>query len=537
MIRVLIIDDEYLIRELIKNSINWEELGFKIVGEAKNGEEALKMIDEIYPDLIVVDINIPFINGLELCSIVHKNKSDIRMIILTGYCEFEYARKAIKYGVSEYILKPISPNEFSKVLLKVKQGILIERHKNKYIDELETEKQNNMNLLKQNFLLEIISGETYITYDEIYGIFKKYNLDLSYKSIVVIAIEIDFLDEKWTDEIERQLWKFAVLNISSEVFSEYFNSVTFCDDNEKIITIANIQEGEEHKSLTSYHVVSQKIKNYIARYFSFTITIGISGVYDGLMNISKCYKEALCALGVKFEQGADRIIKYSLDTPLQNKTSFSYFDRNDLILDLRLGARNSYLERIENIFNMMSKQRIGRDYVHVVAMDLVSTAILYTDEINIDIHQYDVIKKYNYLEIIKSKETMDELKNWIIEFYESICNADRNRTKTVKLVETAKKYIDEEYSRTNICLENIAKKVYVNPSYLSSIFKKEIGISLVEYLTRYRMEKAKKLMNSSPNKLVSDIASQVGYSDPYYFSKCFKKIHGVSPSQYINTIK
>lgn len=532
MIRVLIIDDEYLIRKLIINSVDWVNLGFDIIGEAKDGEEALEKIEEARPELVIVDINIPFINGVELSKLIHERYPDIKSIIVTGYGEFEYARQAIEAGVLSYVVKPIIIEEFTQVLLNAKKEILNIMSRKKYIGQLEKEVQSSLEIYREkvlNSILNHVESEAKIRRK-----MESLGMTINPWNIRVITIEIDRLKQKFDTDNEKQLWRFAVYNISSEILEEYSNSVVFYGPEYRIVCVLN--ENDTSKMLNNSPLYRSfiSIKDLIKQYFDFTVTIGIGECCDYYKNIKMSYEQSLAALESKFFYGNDRLITYSADDTFSWGNSQPIEDTANIMLMLRIGDESKITEFISNFFHNVHQGRLSKSCINYLAVELLNTASKFLAENNLELSEI-FGRDIDFTELIKQQETIIDLKHWITSTFKDVLELVRKnkRSKTFRIVDKAKRYIEANYVNEELSLEEIAANVYVNPSYLSKIFKKELRCSIIEYLIELRIGKAKDIMDISPVIQIADIAKRVGYTDPFYFSKSFKKVFGISPSKYL----
>lgn len=535
MIGVLIVDDEYLIRDIIKDSVNYEALGFEITGEAEDGMQALKKVEELAPQLIILDINIPFINGIELSKIVKEKYPDIKIVILTGYSEFEYAKECIKIGVSDYVLKPIDPDNFRRILLDIKNDITKETNQKQYLNKLEKEVRSSSDVIKEHFLNKLILERT-LTEAFITEQMLKFDLNLHEKEIVVATIYIDNIQYKWDGDEDRKLYRYAVLNLSGEIFSELKSSTVFCGPDNHIICIASTicdKAGNHDKDIIS---VCRRVANSVSEFWGFTVTIGIGGVCDGYGNIHISYRESILAIQEKFFKGYGRIIKYreiSFANRLQQPFKVKSNEREVLIL-LRTGNREAYLELINGLKKEMIKVRPSIETIRMVYSNLAMVVQKYAWENNLKTEEV-ISEQEKYIDCINGIETIEDLNNWVIGLFDKVIKDvnDKNKTRTVHIVEKARKYIEENYLKPDISLEEISERIFINPSYLSKVFKREMKYSVIEYLTDLRMKKAKEIMDESPDLRIGFVANKVGYSDPFYFSKLFRKYYGVAPSKYI----
>lgn len=354
MFNLAIVDDESLFRQFLKKVLPWDELGFNICWEARDGEDALNLIKTVPPHLMLVDITMPFIDGIELTKRLKQDYPSINVILVTGHEEFEYARTALRLGVSDYLLKPFTADELKATIEKIKEKL---------------DKENN--------------------------------------------------------------WIFS--NVASDTSDNFYYPRSFYD---------------------------------------------------------------------KF------------------------------IIELRHLNHEFIKKSIDDTFSTIESNNLSSDYIYGICTSLISLGLAYLSENNITIDQC-FEKGYSPYNTLKQCKTLLEVTIFIKDFFNSIISfkASNKPSKTKNLVDKTKKYIDENYANSDLCLDLICKHVYVNESYLRSLFKKEIGITITDYITQTRMNKAKELI-SKGNIRYSELSEAVGYNDASYFSKCFKKYFGVTPKEY-----
>lgn len=525
MINVVIIDDEYLVRESIKKSLDWSSLGMQIAGEAKDGRQALELILSRNPDIVIVDINIPFINGIELSKKVRESNPAIKIIIVTGYGEFEYAREAIEAGVLKYLLKPIDSKELVQVLVKAQKEIDEEKKTKLYIESLE---KKNLTIEREKFLNKLVTGdEAEQTLKEKIGY---YSLGIGPEKLSVAVIVIDDIKDKFKEDREAELWKFAVSNISGEVFSEYFKSAVFYGPDQQIVVIFNnLMNGEIEIS----RQLCEKIRKTAKEYLKFTLTLGIGKVYNGYQNISRSYNEALYALKERFLLGFDRVIVYNSEKNF-NKASpgLHYYNRDYVLFELRVGNIENVKREIEKVFSELVMEKSSKEHSVFIAMNLMSLVLEFLNENNIG---PDEITSGDILETLTAKETNDSLKNFVLSTYlEAINRVFQKRNMGIsRTVEKAKNFIEKSLTDYDLSLEKVAENILINSSYLSSIFKQEMGVSITEYITTCRLNRAKELLDKGKCSSIEQLAYSVGYNDNGYFYKCFKRNFGLTPKKYI----
>lgn len=529
MQKIMIVDDEAIFRDYLRMTLPWQEYDFDICCEAKNGVEALELVRIHMPDIALVDINMPFMDGLELTAQLKALYPHMGIVLITGHSEFEYARKALKLGVEDYILKPFSKEELILTMLKLQKRII-------EVQEQKLTLQDNIALLKEGILNQLISNdymdEEQITKRKLEGLgYVPYS-----QCFQVTCIEIDHLDQKWNKASEKLLWKYAVTNILNELMEIQGNHIVFNGPEGRIICILEFENGSEDRKpyLDGY----EKLCSLIKKYLKFTVTIGVGSKNKGYKAIRASYIEALEALQQKFILGNDRLIDFEQHVDGSVTTGFiSSVPSEQLLIHLRMHDWNALETKLHHIFEEIRLQRLSIEYTYVICMGLVSLCLSHVTEKGHPIEDCFGEDFFPYSEVMKL-DSIEAAQQWILELFQMVVQYTRlhKPTKSNKMAAAAKLYIEQQYSNPDLQLEEVANHVYVNSSYLRALFKKEIGMTITDYVTFIRMQKAKEILGRGSYKL-ADIAEQIGYNDPAYFSRCFKKYYGYPPSEYENSKK
>ncbi|WP_019914659.1 response regulator [Paenibacillus sp. HW567] len=521
---VMIVDDESIFREYLRGVLDWGTLGFEISAEAKNGVEALELCAANPVDIALIDITMPFMDGLKLTEKLKEQYPEMSIVLITGHNEFEYARTALKLGVEDYILKPFSRDELMLTLLKLQQ-----EHQ-KVQKENFTYKENQQ-LVKESFLNQLISGDCILTDQEIRNRLEQYNIPVQNPVFVVACIEIDHIDRKWEKISERLLMKYAVTNILNETLDDSWKHHIFNGPEGRIIGLIEHVDHQNHMStyLDGYRRLGELIKKYL----NFTITIGIGRSKEGFRDIRESYQEALVALQSKFVLGHDRVITYESVAVEVGKQAFYPVEVNEeLLIELRMRNAERVQHILDRVFDSILERRLSMDYVYVICIGLISVNLAYIQELGHPIEECFGENFFPYNEIRKF-ESLEMTFEWITELFHKAIRytGQYKNTRAAKIAQSAKAYIEQCYPDPELQLEQVAQHVFINASYLRAVFKKEFGMTLSDYITQYRMKKAKEQLGQGGLRL-SDIAESVGYSDAGYFSKSFKKFYGYSPSDY-----
>ena len=535
---VMIVDDEFYFREALKVSLPWKDLGFCICGEAKNGKDALDKVSDLKPDIILVDINMPIMDGLEFIQEIRTMELDSKIIILSGHSEFQYAKQALQLGVHNYILKPVNEKELTDALTEIKNAIEWENNIKIEFNRLEQQVKESMPLLREKFLNELLQGNITRNGGDIARKMAYLNLCFSSDYYRVTTIEINREeDDQWNDE-DLQLWKFAVSNIACELLGEFFTHEVCYDSNDHICLIigSNQNSPENHLLLESR---LEAIRAAVSRHLNFTVTIGVGNEKKALMDISASYKESLVALKNMLTEGKDRVISYCSVEGSEIKVNlFTAGHRNRLLIGMRTGDSKEVLNLIHQIFMDIREENIHHEILYLICVEMVSVCMEFIVETGLALNEVLPNNLVNIIDEIQSKRSIHEIEVWIARVFSDALEAAKRikNSKTSALIEGVKKYIRENYHRDDITIDEIARNLYVNYAHLCFLFKRDTGLTINEYLTEFRMNRAKELFDAG-SSLVLDIASRVGYADANYFGKCFKKYFGLAPSKYIENKK
>ena len=537
MYRVFLVEDEIVVREGIRNNIPWEKTPYSLVGEAPDGEMALSMIQDIKPDILITDIRMPFMDGLTLSKIVKKTLPWIKIIILSGHDEFEYAREAISVGVEEYLLKPVSSQDMIKVLEKTAKRIDDEKKNLLDIEKLRAQVRSSTDFFRDRWLFDFFTGKIPAAAAIEQG--KEFGIELLARSYSVLSAGIISSSEKEGQYIEGQF--IPVKIIFQSIMEKYANTVWF-QENEKCyaILIKEIShyDGENSGSSIeeSVYIIAQALKHEIERNTECKLMIGIGPTVERIGEVTRSYSAAKKIINHGISQGLSLIADSSIlpheengfdPSPLLNIdgdmffTKLKYIAKNDLDAIIQ-----EYTEFLGNNFNENQMP------VFFVFGEIIVAASKIVEALGGDIRKVAPfsLKRDDIQDIAGSREFFLEkvktLLSAVIE-YRDTHTAGRYRSVIVK----AREYIDRNFSSTDITLYSTAAHVGISPNHLSTVFAQETGEKFIEYLTRVRMEKAKDLLRNTGMKSV-DIAWETGFNDPHYFSSIFKKNTGFSPREY-----
>ncbi len=534
-IKVFLVEDEMVIRRGIKNSIDWEKEGYIFCGEASDGELAYPMIIKEKPDILITDIRMPFMDGLELCKLVKEELPNIKILILSGYDEFDYAKEAIRLGVTEYLLKPISSGKLLEALNGVSESIRREKEDKDLVRKYMEEMRENTEHEKQKFFEQMIAGN--LSMADALETGKKYEMNLSagMYNLLLFRFTLGEENRKSGELLGEAEYAIKKLTERLEYVFEFQRDVEgwaflLMADNEE-------QMSERVKGL------SKDLEEIMKNYSTIAYFGGIGQPVARLRELEESFREAERALAARFTMELNRIISVEDIRMAQNVdtlddieiTSFGEIEKTRTMLEkfLNNGAEDEIDEFVDVYINELPEENLKsvlmRQYI---IMDAYIVMMSFCEKIE-GIEGEMQAQSEELKNSMKTIQTLEEIKNYIRMLLKKIIGVRDTISgrRYSDIIEIAKDQIRKTYMSDEISLNTIAAEVGMSPSYFSSIFSKEMGKTFVEYLTEIRMDRAKELLMCSSMK-TSEIGYEVGYKDPHYFSYIFKKTQNCTPKEF-----
>lgn len=522
-LKIMIVDDEENERNLLKVCINWPELEMEIAQEASSGIEALDMLDEFTPDIIITDICMPFMDGIEFGRLALEASPSVRIIVLTAYDEFNYAKEGIKIGIDDYLLKPVKSEELKGALLKLKSVIESERLQKMEYDKVKKQLEESLPYFKEKFLNELL-------HDSSMG--NKANSRLEYfevayfkSNIQVALIETLYCDKEYTEE-QSYLLRIKSTEIVRRFFGEDSKIEVFTDYTQKIVVL----NGNPKIELVEY---CEKIKLILVNRLKCSVSIGVGKRYESPDMAGKSYFEACEALNYKILFGKNHVVSYSDTNITPNVCNIRMDTISELCFAVKIGIVDEALAIINGIFEEFYVEGVKSvDYIRVISINIVTGILNSITELGLkynDVFEDFSLPYNNVLKIDTVPDMIEYLKEITILTIESVKSIHRGKTNNI--VKDITNYLNENISNPHLSLSGVAKTFHFNSSYLSRIFKQKTNYSFIDFITRLRIEKASSLFRTTDLKLY-EVAEKVGILDPKYFSKCFKKHTGLSVNEY-----
>lgn len=531
MLKVFLVEDEFVVREGIKKNIDWKSHGYDFCGEASDGELAFPMIQKTKPDIVITDIRMPFMDGLELSKLIKKELPWVEIIILTGHEEFEYAKEAIKIGIAEYLLKPINGEELlsevDRVALKIEEHRKEREIREKYVKEME---ENSLRERKNLFQYLVIGNKSM---SELLELAERLDIDLSAMWYNIVLLKFQSKNHAHDEysgsliEIEQKL----------DSISDHENHVLVFDRNLEGKALLFKADSKEDLIQLQKSVI-EKIEAVMKEYEHVRYFGGIGVPVNRLRELPVSFERASHAFAHRYLVEESRILNssdmkqsvYSDETDFDiNEVSPKQLDRNKIREFLKTGDREEAIYFVEEFFKDLRtnamKSVMFRQYI---IMDAYFCVIDFLEGLQIpksEIEPLDITSG-----ILQNEEAA---MSYVVKI---IAKALELRDKTASnrygdVVDEIMTYIEKNYADEELSLNLLASHVNFSPNHLSMVFSQQTGQTLIKYVTDYRMNKAKELLRCT-NKKSSIVSMEVGYKDPHYFSYLFKKTQGMTPTQY-----
>ncbi|ANE45153.1 transcriptional regulator [Paenibacillus swuensis] len=547
MHKLLLVEDEEEVRESVLQEIDWNRYGYEVIDKAENGKDAIECIERNVPDVVVTDIRMPFMDGMQLSEWIRAHYPTTKIIILTGHDEFEYAQKAVKLQIDEYVLKPFSSQELIIVLKRLKDQLVSEMEQKENIHLLEEHYRKSLPVLREVFLSSLVS--TTMRRNEIEEKAYTYNLDLSGSGYVVSVLSIDdpgtklagnspvVISPSLKDSKDRQLQLFAVLNIAQEISIAHSIGHVFIH-HDHIIMLSVSGEEDPERIMERLLTVLEEIRQSTEKYLKITLTIGVGTVVSEISQINYSYKDANQALDYRMILGTNRVICINdVETRFAEKLRFDELKEHALLRGIKVGTPQEMKSVVDELFAGVTDTNISvKDYqiflVEIVTSILTAAKDLGTgmDEIfGADFDPFAEIRGFTHV---------DQAMEWILHLCLNIMGHISNQRQYAykSLVDQAKDYAKAHYHETDVSINKVCGHLHISAGYFSSIFKKECKTTFVAYLQQIRMEAAQEMLRTTDLKLF-EIAEKVGFAEPNYFSFSFRKLYGISPKEYRNSMK
>ncbi len=537
MFKLLVVEDEEMIRNKILQNINWKENGFDEVFQASDGVEALEIVKNHTVDILITDIQMPKMSGIELIREVKSTNKHIKTVIITAYAEFEYAKESVKLNVNDYILKPFKSKDLLEIVIRLVEEIHRERSERIEIENLRKKLRENRKILQEKLLNDLLGNNFVGDIDNSLDY-----LDMSFmknREFFIAAVNIDNFVEMMKDESEEQKYIFnlSLFNYVTKFLLEYDMNNDISTILTPVYTVINYKIDQiviaVFQDVDTCIPVIEALSESSRKELGFGITIGIGNTYQNLAHTHISYKEACSAAMLGCVYGRGIVYKFN-DLNLGNKVyskQLHILVETKLYDDLKVGAFDEIKKDIVEIITQIKNSKLELDTINTVIYNIMLLSCKTINELGFNV--FEIMGEDFSLHFdVKEIDNLIQLEEWFMSFFSRVNEyiTQKRSNRNENLIAKVKEYVDCNYVN-NITLTSISKDFGISSGYLSVLFNDYIGQKFIDYLSNLRIQKAKNLLKSTDMKIY-EIADKVGYRDAYYFSTAFKKIVGINPTDY-----
>ena len=541
MLKIFLAEDEVVVRETIKRMIPWEELGFELVGEAADGEMALPLLIRQQPDLLITDIKMPFMDGLTLARLAKKEIPGLKVVILSGYDDFNYAKQAIGLGVEDYLLKPITKNALIERLSEIRSRYEHEKTQKEYYEKFQREMQAYEKNSSRDFFEALVGGSMDMM--EVYKRAEKLGLDIVAEAYNVLIFTMNCDEDFSGQRDEYSSWEAESLELLENFFAGHSSAMLFRSN---IFSYGVLLKGQRETIEENTRACVDEIRKILSRQDGrreWFLAVGQS--VERLSQIQKSYHTASRAFSQRYLYD-ENILYYDEMETMEHPGGQAETEDNAYLQKVDVNALNpAILQKFLSNGLQEETENFVKDYFYAIGQEPMESLVFRNYVIlNVRFSVISFIKGLgcdtNEMESADTEEVLAEsgknMESAIAYAKKMISQAieirDQNSgNKNRSILKTAVDFIDSHYMDEEISLNTVANVANVSSNHFSALFSQNMGQTFIEYLTSLRMNKAKELLRCTGMRS-SEIAGEIGYKDAHYFSYLFKKTQGMTPSDY-----
>ena len=533
MYKILLVDDEILVRDAIRENIDWGKLDCELIGDCENGKQAVEFVKTHEVDIVLTDILMPYMDGMELSHFLHDNYPDILIVIFSGFGEFEYAKKAIQYNVSEYMLKPVTAMELTKVIGNMKEKLdsrKKEQRKMESLTQVSQDYHKNANVIRSKALdcLVKCTRDVQVSLDEL----ERMGITFQAASYRVAVFDIDTYSDMYQMDMDKQqesaLMAFVLFNVGDEIVVQEKAGVVYQEGNNRVCIIFAGNRTKEFSE--SIHRICHEIQEKVKEVIGLETSIGIGNWVRSPHELIYSYRLAAKAIDYRYLLGGNLLFDME-----EKKTDNSIFLINDLEIlteSIKSGDRRLMEKTLGQIETEIKSALVEKSYACIYLQQVIR-AIGNTCQSLSEEPEKIVAQREALLKAVTEQRMFSQAAALVEKYAQEVFDAlqELNSSNGQRQGMLAMDYIQKNYMDPCLSLNSICSYLNISTSYFSTIFKEMTGETFIEVLTRVRMEKAKELLENTTMKNY-EIAEKVGFSDPHYFGISFKKITGKTPTEY-----
>lgn len=527
--KVILADDEEEVLQSIRRKLDWESFGFEVVETFLNGRDVIEFLETQEADLVITDIRMPFMDGIELAKHISEDYPQIKVIIISGYGDFNYAKEAMVYRVADYVLKPVNAKEMGAVLQRAREELDREQEEKKSIRLLKSQYMEHLPIIRESLLNQLVSGN--VQKEELFEQLEKCEIRIGKAACwTAVLFQIDrFEQPAGAEKIDKQYASVYIRNLIQERFREEYNYAIFYSRLGECLIFGMKEPEQIGKILFRLNGIVRESR----RMMGLCLDVGVGKIKKELLEVEASFKEAREALLYRqMAKYGEVIYMEDIKLPEQDYILFDEKSKERIFSAIKFGDSNDIHAALQEIYEELKERNITGSGWQAWSVSVMNALLLFEQ-------QYPTVTetvfggRLDCMEILGRYKDMDSFLGWLetgallIGSYFEKERANKNKS----IIEIARERIQKKFADPEISLEAVAAEIGLTPNYFSSLFKKETGESFVEYLTRLRLEEAMRMLEETDEKIYS-VAEKTGYPDAGYFSYIFKKRYGISPIQY-----
>lgn len=533
MYKILLVDDEILVRDAIRENIDWGKLDCELIGDCENGKQAVEFVKTHEVDIVLTDILMPYMDGMELSHFLHDNYPDILIVIFSGFGEFEYAKKAIQYNVSEYMLKPVTAMELTKVIENMKEKLdsrKKEQRKMESLTQVSQDYHKNANVIRSKALdcLVKCTREVQVSLDEL----ERMGITFQAASYRVAVFDIDTYSEMYQMDMDKQqesaLMAFVLFNVGDEIVVREKAGVVYQEGNNRVCIIFAGNRTKEFSE--SIHRICHEIQKKVKEVIGLETSIGIGRWVRSPYELIYSYRLAAKAIDYRYLLGGNLL--FDMEEKKTDNSIFLINDLETLTEAIKSGDRRLMEETLGQIETEIKSALVEKSYACIYLQQVIR-AIGNTCQSLSEEPEKIIAQREALLKAVTEQRMFSQAAALVEKYAQEVFDElqELNSSSGQRQGMLAMDYIQKNYMDPGLSLNSICSYLNISTSYFSTIFKEMTGETFIEVLTKVRMEKAKELLENTTMKNY-EIAEKVGFSDPHYFGISFKKITGKTPTEY-----
>lgn len=529
-ISLCIIDDIVSVVDGVATQIDWKAHGITVCGTALNGENGLALIERLRPDIILTDIRMPKLDGLEMTKRVKEICPHSKVLLFTGYTDFEYAQQAVRLGAFDFITKPFSLTQIEQAILKAKQAVVQQRAKTLEREQLQRKLDESMPTLLQQYLNLFIRHRT--DEDSARERWKFLQIDVEPEKLAILVLHIDrFSERSGTLPVQEiELLRFSLQNIVEETVQAYTKGIVFRESESRFAVVYN--EPDDRTGV----VIAERCRRNIERYTRYTVSVGVGGTVERISDLPDSYEQAMSALSYHFYTEGNSVVVYTdIERTVLMPPRYSPDLEQEMLLALRSGNRSLALKLLDELLGELTRAerqpdpRLFTGVLHELAYRMLRVFREKIDEEELA-PLLARVRDHWFAGSMSLAEIREELAG-ICEMG-CDCMERKYNMDAARIIENAIRYIRDNL-HADLSVSSCARQVHLSGSYFANLFKKTTGTTFHQFVTQERMERAKHMLLA--DKQVQEIAEALGYEERRYFTEVFKKQVGMTPSEFRHT--